>query len=261
VLCSQEKTQSLVAQHAQITERASAEQSAFINEQRSKTNLREAAEDVRSEMRHNYLKLVREGKNKMVDFGNGEIKLDAADIELYWTEYRESQFAYVEQIRVELNNQLNGDIQNLHNTAAITLSNMRGPNIGIIAASFLILFLSVGTKTASGSIFFGFALMALTYAGVLGVSIARKGMPASQREWIPRISIASPAAALAFSIGVGSVAAVLAGALMFYAKKIRSAALLKNKDVIACQNTIARTRQEIDNLLSPDVMTAIRRLG
>jgi hypothetical protein len=261
VLCSQEKTQSLVAQHAQITERASAEQSAFINEQRSKTNLREAAEDVRSEMRHNYLKLVREGKNKMVDFGNGEVKLDAADIELYWTEYRESQFAYVEQIRVELNNQLNGDIQNLNNTAAITLSNMRGPNIGIITASFLILFLSVGTKTASGSIIFGFALMALTYAGVLGVSIARKGMPASQREWIPRISIASPAAALAFSIGVGSVAAVPAGALMFYAKKIRSAALLKNKDVIACQNTIARTRQEINNLLSPDVMTAIRRLG
>ena len=82
-----------------------------------------------------------------------------------------------------------------------------------------------------------------------------------KKSKIMRISIASPAAALAFSIGVGSVAAVLAGALMYYAKKIRSAALLKNKDVIACQNTIARTRQEIDNLLSPDLMTAIRRLG
>jgi hypothetical protein len=48
---------------------------------------------------------------------------------------------------------------------------------------------------------------------------------------------------------------------MYYAKKIRSKALLKNKDVIACQNTVARTRQEISDLLSPDVMTAIRRLG
>lgn len=261
VLCSHQKTQSLVAQHAQIAERARAEQSEFINEQRSKTNLREAAEDVRSEMRHNYLKLVREGKNKMVDFGNGEVKLDAADIELYWTEYRESQFAYVEQIRVELNNQLDGDIENLQRTAEITVRNMGGPNIAIIGASVLLWFLSIGTKTANGNVLAGLLFMVLAFAGVLGVSIARKGMPASQSEWIPRLSVAVPAAVFGFSFGVTSPALFLVGGLMYYAKKIRSKALLKNKDVIACQNTVARTRQEISDLLSPDVMTAIRRLG
>ena len=262
LLCSQNETRNLVAKHAQIAERAAAEQSAFINEQRNKENLRETAESVKASMRHDFLLLVREGKNKTIDLGHGEVKLDAADIELYWAEYRESQFSIIEQHRNELSRQLSQDNEELNQAIRVADKTMLAPNIGIAAVAGIVGLASIATSSSGGT--FGAAIFyaILAFVGMLGFVLIKKGMPQGQDEWIPIALRAIPAAALAFSLGLISVVGVLLGiGIIYLGRTIRARALQKNPGVIAGKNQVASTREELSDLPSQELLAAIRRLN
>jgi hypothetical protein len=88
-LRQQERQTSIIAEQAR-------EQKKHIEEQKYKANLKERAEEIRSSMRHDYLKFIKDNKNKIINFGEGDIKLDVADMELYWAEYREYKFKSIE---------------------------------------------------------------------------------------------------------------------------------------------------------------------
>jgi hypothetical protein len=88
-LRQQERQTSIIAEQAR-------EQKKHIEEQKYKANLKEKAEEIRSSMRHDYLKFIKDNKNKIINFGEGDIKLDVADMELYWAEYREFKFRNIE---------------------------------------------------------------------------------------------------------------------------------------------------------------------
>ena len=262
LLCSHTETRNLVAKHAEIAERAAAEQSAFNNEQRARENLRETAESVKASMRHDFLLLVREGKNKTVDLGNGEVKLDAADIELYWAEYREAQFSRIEQHRNELSLQLSQDNQELNDAIRVADKTMLAPNIGIAAVAGIIGLASIATSTSGGSfggaIFYAF----LAFVGMLGFVLIKKGMPQGQDEWIPLALRAVPAAALAFSFGLISLVGVILGiGIIYLGRTIRARALRKDPGVISCRNQVAATREELSDLPSQELLAAIRRLN
>ena len=255
LLCSQNET-------LKVTERAAAEQSAFINEQRNKENLRDTAESVKASMRHEFLLLVREGKNKTINLGNGEVKLDAADIELYWAEYRESQFSRIEQVRNDLSIQLSQDIQELNSVVKVADKRMLAPNIGIAAVAGIVGLASIATSSSGGS--FGAAIFyaILAFVGMLGFVLIKKGMPQGQDEWIPPVLRAIPAAALAFSLGFISVVGVLLGiGIIYLGRTIRARALQKNPGVIASKNQVAVTQQELRALPSQELLAAIRRLN
>lgn len=262
ILCSQEKTHGMIAKNTEIAERAAAEQSAFIAEQRQKENVRESAETIKAHMRHEYLKLVREGKNKMVDLGNGEIKLDNADIELYWAEYRENQFAQIEDHRTQLTQHYHQLRRDSVETIFRIVRTMLGPNIAIGIAAGLIFMMSV--FSASNNASFGTTIFALilVFGGGLAWTLKQQGMPASQEEWIPPLLTAAPFGVLGLALGLGSFTGiVLSGGLIFVSKKIRARAVRNNPEVIQLNNLIAQTEAQLNDLLSSDVMSAIRRLG
>jgi hypothetical protein len=262
LLCSHTETRNLVAKHAQIAERAAAEQSAFNNEQRARENLRETAESVKASMRHDFLLLVREGKNKTVDLGNGEVKLDAADIELYWAEYREAQFSRIEQDRSNLNNQLSQDFQELYDAIRVADKTMLAPNIGIAAVAGIVGLSSIATSAPGGSISLAIIGAILTFAGVLGFIIFKTGMPQSQDEWIPPALRAVPAAAVAFSFGQISLLGLALGVgIIYLGRTIRAKALQKNPTVVASKYRVAVTQEELEALPSQELLVAIRRLN
>ena len=252
----------MIAKSTEIAARAAAEQSAFIAEQRYKDNLRETAETLKVQMRHDYLKLVRESKNKMVDLGNGEVKLDGADIELYWSEYRESQFAQIEDHRTQLSLHRDQLKRDLVETIVRIIKTMMGPNIAIGVAAGFILMLSLftmGSYVSFGTAIFSFIL---TFGGALAWTVIRQGMPQSQEAWIPPLLTASPIGVLGIALGLGSfVGIIFSGGLIFFAKKLRVRAVRKDPEVIELNGLIADAEAQMNALLSRDVMSAIRRLG
>ena len=262
LLCSQKETRNLVAKHAQVAERAAAEQSAFINEQRNKENLRDTAESIKASMRHEFLLLVREGKNKTINLGHGEVKLDAADIELYWAEYRESQFSRIEQNRNDLSLELSQNIHELNSVVKLADKTMLAPNIGIAAVAGIVGLASIATASSGGT--FGAAIFyaIVAFVGMLGFVLIKKGIPQGKDEWIPPVLRAIPAAALAFSLGLISVVGVLLGiGIIYLGRTIRAKALQKNPRVIASKNQVIASRQELAALPSQELLTAIRRLN
>jgi hypothetical protein len=133
----------MVAKQTAVAAAAAAQQSEFIREQRHKTDIRETAESIKVQMRQDYLKLVRENKNKMIDLGNGEIMLDSADIELYWSEYRDWRFSEIENQRSTLHAHRDQLKQQLGTAVGNIVKTMMGPNIGIAIAAIIIMFLSI----------------------------------------------------------------------------------------------------------------------
>ena len=255
LLCTQNET-------LKVTEKAAAEQSAFFNEQRNKENLRDSAESVKASMRHDFLLLVRESKNKTINLGHGEVKLDTADIELYWAEYRESQFAIIEQNRNDLSLQLSQDVKELNHAVKVADKTMLAPNIGIAAVAGIVGLASIATSSSGGS--FGAAIFyaILAFVGMLGFVLIKKGMPQSQDEWIPPLLRAIPAAALAFSLGLISVVGVLLGiGIIYLGRTIRARALQKNPGVVASKNQVLLTKRELEALPSQELLAAIRRLN
>jgi hypothetical protein len=254
LLCTQNET-------LKVTERAAAEQSAFFNEQRNKENLRDSAESMKASMRHDFLLLVREGKNKTINLGHGEVKLDTADIELYWAEYRESQFSIIEQNRNDLTLQLSQDIKEFNNAVKVADKTMLAPNIGIAAVAGVVGLASIAT-ISGGS--FGAAIFyaIVAFVGMLGFVLIKKGIPQGQDEWIPPLLRAIPAAALAFSFGLLSLVGIFLGiGIIYLGRTIRARALQKNSGVIASKNQVAVTEQGLRALPSQELLAAIRRLN
>jgi len=97
-LHQQERQTAIIAEQAR-------EQKKHIEEQKYKANLKERAEEIRSSMRHDYLKFIKDNKNKIINFGEGDIKLDVADMELYWAEYREFKFRGIEDQKQNMRDQ------------------------------------------------------------------------------------------------------------------------------------------------------------
>lgn len=255
LLCSQNETR-------EVIERAAAEQSAFINEQRNKENLRDTAESIKASMRHEYLLLVREGKNKTINLGHGEVKLDAADIELYWAEYRESQFSRIEQNRNDLSLELSQNIHELNSVVKFADKTMLAPNIGIAAVAGIVGLASIATSSSGGTFGAAIFLAIVAFVGMLGFVLIKKGIPQGKDEWIPPVLRAIPAAALAFSLGLISVVGVLLGiGIIYLGRTIRAKALQKNPGVIESKNQVAVTRQELKALPSQELLAAIRRLN
>ena len=245
-----------------ITAAAAAEQSAFIQEQRNKANLRENAESVKVQMRHDYLKLVRESKNQMVDLGNGEVKLDSADVELYWAEYREGRFAEIDNQRNTLLNFREQLTRELNSAVAGIVKTMMGPNIGIAIAAFFIMILSI-SKAGSGSQI-GTALLAfvLLFAGSIGWTIFKTGIPDNQHAWIPPLLTALPIGVIGLAMGVMNILGfVLSAALIFVAKRIRAEAVRRNPEFVKLTNQIANVDGQLSELPPHELMAEIRRLG
>jgi len=262
IYCATEKTHNLMAKQAAITAASAAEQSAFIQEQRNKANLRETAESVKVQMRHDYLKLVRESKNKMVNLGNGEVKLDGADLELYWAEYREGRFAEIEKQRHTLHDYRQQLSHELNSAVAGIIKTMMGPNIGIAVAAFIIMILSFTTVSNGSQIGPALLMFILLFGGSLGWSIFRNGVPENQNAWIPPLLTALPIGVLGLAMGVASIFGVfLSGVLIFVAKKIRAAAVRRNPGFVNLTNQIASVESQLSELPPHDLMAEIRRLG
>jgi len=262
IYCATEKTHNLVAKQTAITAAAAAQQSEFIQEQRHKANLRETAESIKVQMRQDYLKLVRENKNKIVDLGNREIKLDSADIELYWSEYRDWRFSEIENQRNTLHvyrDQLN---QQLGATMGNIIKTMMGPNIGIAIATFIVMIISFSKASNGSQVGPALIMFVFLFGGSLAWTIVRQGMPASQTAWLPPLFTALPLGVLGLALGVTSILGIfLSGVLIFAAKKIRAAFVRRNPEFVQLSSQVANVEAQIEELPSQGLMTAIRRLG
>ena len=256
------KTHNLMAKQAAITEAAAAEQSAFINEQRYKADLKETAESIKVQMRQDYLKLIRDSKNRTVDLGNGEVKLDSADIELYWGEYRDGRFNEIEQQRGTLQNYREQLNRELGSAIAKIVKTMMGPNIGIAVAAFIIMILSfskASNPSAGGPAILMFIFL---FGGSLGWTIFKQGKPETQNDWLPPLLSALPVGVLGLALGVTSLLGIfLSGVLIFVARKIRSAAVRRNPEFVKISSQIANVESQLEELPSQELMSAIRRLG
>jgi len=262
IYCATEKTHNLVAKQTAITAAAAAQQSEFIREQRHKADMRETAESIKVQMRQDYLKLVRDNKNKMVDLGNGEIKLDSADIELYWSEYRDWRFSEIENQRSTLHAYRNQLSQQLGTATGNIVKTMLGPNIGIAVTAFIVMLLSLSKASNGSQIGPALITFVFLFGGSLAWTIVRQGMPASQTAWLPPLLTALPLGVLGLAIGVNSILGVfLSGVLIFAAKKIRAAFVRRNPEFVQLSNQVANVEAQIEELPSQELMAAIRRLG
>jgi hypothetical protein len=251
-----------MAQQAAITAAAAAQQSEFFREQRHKADMRETAESIKVQMRQDYLKLVRENKNKMVDLGNGEVKLDSADIELYWSEYRDWRFSEIENQRGTLHTYRDKLNQQLGTATGNIVKTMMGPNIGIAVTAFIVMLLSFSKASNGSQIGPALIMFVFLFGGSLGWTIIRQGMPASQSAWLPPLLTALPLGVLGLALGVSSILGVfLSGVLIFAAKRIRAAFVRRNPEFVKLSNQIASVESQIDELPSQELMGAIRRLG
>lgn len=262
IYCATEKTHNLVAKQTAITAAAAAQQSAFIQEQRHKTDMRETAESIKVQMRQDYLKLVRENKNKMVDLGNGEIMLDSADIELYWSEYRDWRFSEIENQRSTLHAYRDQLKDQLGTAVGNIVKTMMGPNIGIAIAAIMVMFLSFSHASSGSQIGQALFSFAILFVGSLGWSIVRQGMPASQSAWLPPLLTALPIAVFGLALGVTSLLGVfLSGILIFSAKRIRAVFVRRNPEFVQLSKQVASVEAQLEELPSQELLAAIRRLG
>ena len=262
IYCATEKTHNLVAKQTAITAAAAAQQSAFIQEQRHKTDMRETAESIKVQMRQDYLKLVRENKNKMVDLGNGEIMLDSADIELYWSEYRDWRFSEIENQRSTLHAYRDQLKDQLGTAVGNIVKTMMGPNIGIAIAAIIVMFLSFSHASSGSQIGQALFSFAILFVGSLGWSIVRQGMPASQSAWLPPLLTALPIAVFGLALGVTSLLGVfLSGILIFSAKRIRAVFVRRNPEFVQLSKQVASAEAQLEELPSQELLAAIRRLG
>ena len=262
IYCATEKTHNLVAKQTAITAAAAAQQSEFIREQRHKSNMRETAESIKVQMRQDYLKLVRENKNKMVDLGNGEIKLDSSDIELYWSEYRDWRFSEIENQRNTLQTYQSQLNQQLSTSTGNIVKTMMGPNIGIAIAALIVMLLSFSKASSSFQLGTSLTTFVFLFGGSLVWTIIRLGIPASQSAWLPPLLTALPIGVLGLALSVGSLLGVfLSGVLIFAAKKIRTAFVRRNPEFVQLSNQITNVEAQLEELPSQELMAAIRRLG
>jgi len=249
LICINKQTNSILAASA-------IQQAQFIDEQRRKTNLREVAESVRSSMRHDYLKLVKESKNKAIDFGQGEVKLDAADVELYWSEYREAQFLNIETTRAGLNNKRNALYGELGDTIRQLKTNQLGINVGI---AFLALILGLVTGPIKG---IGFFIGLIGMAIAAGRSIKSEGTPKSQKEWLPFTLDLVPAFATGFALGsINLVGIALCAITMVVGVKVKKMALERSTEYKSAVSAIMKVESELEQLPSQELLTEIRRLN
>lgn len=262
IYCATEKTHNMVAKQTAIAAAAAAQQSEFIREQRYKTDMRETAESIKVQMRQDYLKLVRENKNKMIDLGNGEIMLDSADIELYWSEYRDWRFSEIENQRSTLHAHRDQLKQQLGTAVGNIVKTMMGPNIGIAIAAIIIMFLSFSQASSGSQIGQALISFVFLFVGSLGWTTIRQGMPAGPSAWLPPLLTALPIAVFGLALGVTSLLGVfLSGILIFTAKKIRAIFVRRNPEFVQLSKQVASAEAQLEELPSQELLAAIRRLG
>lgn len=259
--CSAEKTHSLVAKQTAIQAAAAAEQSAFIAEQRYKANLKEVAESVRASMRHDYLKLVRESKSKTIDFGSGAVTLDVADVELYWAEYREFQFNKIEINREALKIEIGRQKINAKEVLSKLGKEAQFPKMFFGIASFIILVLAL-LQSSGAQILFGMIGILLGLAGSLGFKFVKKSMPKFGDEWMNAVLDALPWAAIGYSLfSTETIGIILCVLLIAAVYKIKPMILMRNPEYKAIISAIGQTEQQLADLPSQELLTAIRRLN
>lgn len=262
IYCATEETHNLVTKQTAITAAAAAQQSEFIQEQRYKTNMRETADSIKVQMRQDYLRLVRENKNKMVDLGNGEIMLDSADIELYWSEYRDWRFSEIENQRSTLHAHRDQLEDQLGTAVGNIVKTMMGPNIGIAIAAIILMFLSFSQASSGSKIGMALFFFVIFFVGSLGWTIIRQGMPASQSAWLPPLLTALPIAVFGLAVGVTALLPFfLSGILIFVAKRIRAIFVRRNPEFVQLSEQVASAEAQLEELPSQELLAAIRRLG
>lgn len=261
IYCATEKTHNLVAKQTAIQAAAAAEQSAFIAEQRYKADLRETAESIRTSMRHDYLKFVKDNKNKAVNFGSGPISLDAADVELYWAEYREFQFTNIEINRETLASKVTSLNMQLRELMKKIGSRLKVPNIISSVLSIFILIMAIsgsgGKQMIAG--FIGF-LLGLTASGV--ATFVKKGMPKEMEDWISAIPTVFPWAVFGYAIVSSHIFGVfLCLILLGVIRQIKPSFIKRDPEYRELANELMRTEKELSDLPSQELLNAIRRLN
>ena len=235
-----------------------AEQTNFINEQRGKANLRETAETVRDTMRHEYLRFVREGKNKMINLGNGDIKIDQEDIELYWIEYREMQFTSIENTRAQIENIRAGLFEQLAVKSREIGSGLSIPNFAAAALPlFFFLFLGLPNFSLIALLCFliGLAIEA-------GRSIAANGTPSESNQWLSLGLTSFPGAVLGYFVGAQDLlASIYCLVIILGIRKLKKFAIKMNPKCKSILGEISQTESQLNELPSQDLLTAVRRLG
>ena len=262
IYCATEETHNLVAKQTAITAAAAAQQSEFIQEQRYKTNMRETADSIKVQMRQDYLRLVRENKNKMVDLGNGKIMLDSADIELYWSEYRDWRLSEIENQRSTLHAHRDQLKDQIDTAVGNIVKTMMGPNIGIAIAAIILMFFSFSQASSGSKIGGALFFFVILFVGSLGWTIIRQGMPAGQSAWLPPLLTALPIAVFGLALGVTSLPGMfLSGILIFVAKRIRAVFVRRNPEFVQLSKQVASAEAQLEELPSQELLAAIRRLG
>ena len=234
-----------------------ADQADFINEQRGKTNLRETAESVKSTMRHEYLKFVREGKNQTINLGNGDIQLDQADIELYWIEYREMQFKGIENTRAQIENTRTGLLQQLAVKSKEISSGLSIPNFAAAVMPLFVLLSGLSNFSLVALLCFLVGLAIET-----GRSIAANGIPSELNGWLPLGLSSFPVAVLGYFLGAQDLmTSVVCLIIILGNRKLKKFATKVNPKYKSILGDIDQTERQLNELPSQDLLAAVRRLG
>ncbi len=253
----------------------------------TEANKREQARLYRDALRHEYMKFIKEAKNQFVNFGNGEIKVDSADAELYWREFREWNFKEINARRNVLQDDIpkrQAAIDNLLKKYKYLELNWShkfyfGLNLVIIILCYILVLILPRARNFENVfvaipqftvvvIFFG--LVGLIW-GILKIRHIKNISDLKDKATLKPLMIFILPAMSAFSaflilgrllLGAELILGVIfIGFVFVWSFKGPARVAAEKRDVVDAKKFLASEKQQLEELPSEDLMRAVRELN